>query len=244
VPRDRTTAVGRSVERRWGLLDAVGGIAAAFIGSALVATLVGAPKNPSLVQQFVENIPLWLALGIVPIWATRTKGRGPEEDLGLAIAPVDVLLGGLTGAALQFLLVPAVYFPLRDVISRHDVEKQSQDLADKTHGAGWLLLIVMVVVIAPVVEELFYRGLVMRALERDLKERHVRWASGLAVVITAVVFAAMHFEPAAMLGLAVFAAVVGGLVMWTGRLGTSMCAHVAFNACALLQIHYHVFRWG
>jgi membrane protease YdiL (CAAX protease family) len=226
------------------LLDAVGAIAAAFVGSALVATLVGAPKNPSLVQQFVENIPLWLALGIVPIWATRAKGRGPVEDLGLAIAPIDVLIGGVTGAALQFLLVPAVYFPLRDVISRHDIEKQSQDLADKTHGAGWLLLIVMVVVIAPIVEELFYRGLVMRALERDLKERQVRWASGLAVVITAVVFAAMHFEPAAMLGLAVFAAVVGGLVMWTGRLGTSMCAHVAFNACALLQIHYHVFRWG
>jgi membrane protease YdiL (CAAX protease family) len=244
VPQDRTAAVRRPVERRWGLVDAVGAVAAAFVGSALVAALIGAPKNPSLVEQFVENIPLWLALGIVPVWATRTKGRGPVADLGLEIAPVDVLIGVVTGAALQFLVVPTVYLPLRHVISRHDIEKPSQQLADKTHGAGWVLLIVMVVVIAPFVEELFYRGLVMRALERDLAERRVRWASGLAVVITAVVFAAMHFEPAAMLGLAVFGAVVGGLVMWTGRLGTSMCAHAAFNGCALLQIHYHVFRWG
>ncbi len=64
------------------------------------------------------------------------------------------------------------------------------------------------------------------------------------MLITAVVFAAMHFQLATLLGLAVFGAVVGGLVMWTGRLGTSMCAHVVFNACALLQVHFHVFRWG
>jgi membrane protease YdiL (CAAX protease family) len=244
VPRAQTAAARRSVERRWGLLDAVGAIAAAFVGSAVVVGLLGSPKHPSLVQQFLENIPLWLAMGIVPIWATRAKGRGPVADLGLAIAPIDVLIGAVTGAALQFLLVPAVYLPLRNVISRHDIEKQSQELADKARGAGWLLLIVMVVVIAPLLEELFYRGLVMRALERDLREWQVRWAPGLAVLITALVFAAMHFEPAAMLGLAVFAVVVGALVMWTGRLGTSMCAHVAFNACALLQLHYHVFQWG
>jgi membrane protease YdiL (CAAX protease family) len=244
VPEQRPVAVGRSTERRWGLLDAVGAVGIAFVGGAIVAGLIGAPKHPSLVQQFVENIPLWLALGVVPIWATRAKGNGPVADLGLAVAPVDALIGLVVGAALQFLIVPALYWPLRDVLSRSDVEKPSVELADKAHGAGWVLLVVMVVVIAPFVEELFYRGLVMRSLQRDLTERGVPGAAALAVVITAIVFAAMHFQTASLLGLAVFGAVVGALVMWTGRLGTSMCTHLVFNACALVQVHFHVFRWG
>jgi membrane protease YdiL (CAAX protease family) len=229
APADRPRA-------RWGLLDALAAVAFAFLGSIVVSALLGAPKHPTLTQQFLLNVPLWLALAIVPVWATRVKGDGPVVDLGLRFHPVDLAIGLAAGTLLQLVLVPLVYAPLHSVYSRHDIEKASRDLVDKAHGAGWLLLVVMTVVLAPVIEELFYRGLVMRAMERDLRERKVRGASAIAVVVTGVVFAAMHFQVASLLGLAVFGIVVGALVMWTGRLGTSICTHMVFNAWALWQV--------
>jgi membrane protease YdiL (CAAX protease family) len=84
-----------------------------------------------------------------------------------------------------------------------------------------------------VVEEIFFRGLVLRALLGRLPVPAAVAVSGLA-------FAFAHFEPVQFAGLAVFGAVLGLLAWWTGRLGPGIAAHAAFNAAALLTlIHGH-----
>jgi membrane protease YdiL (CAAX protease family) len=231
-----TPTVGRGVGgatsgSTWGLLDAVGAVLLAIVGSSIVAVLLQPGDDPSLAQQFLINIPLWASLALVPIWATTRKGRGPVEDLGLRFSPVDVLIGLVAGTFLQLVLVDGVYWLLRDVFSEDEVLEPARKLAGDVHGASWILLLVMVLVLAPVVEELFYRGLVMRSLDRYMPP----WAS---VLVSALVFAAMHFQPVQLVGLTLFGIVCGALVQWTGRLGTSMVTHMVFNAWAIWQIRW------
>jgi membrane protease YdiL (CAAX protease family) len=81
----------------------------------------------------------------------------------------------------------------------------------------------MVVVLAPVVEELFYRGLVLRAFERRLGPAPALW-------LTALWFAAAHFQGIQFPILLGVGLVTGLMTQWTGRLGPAIAAHVAFNA--------------
>jgi membrane protease YdiL (CAAX protease family) len=92
-----------------------------------------------------------------------------------------------------------------------------------------VLLVAIVAIAAPVVEELFYRGLWLRSVERRL-------GTAAAVGVSSVVFAAVHFQPYDFPALLGFAVVVAVLTVRTGRLGPAIWAHVVFNLTAVLNL--------
>ena len=106
------------------------------------------------------------------------------------------------------------------------LEERARDLWDNAHGAGLALLVVVVVVGAPLVEELVYRGLLQGALTRRLDDV-------VGLVAAALWFAAIHFQPVEFPGLFMIGLVLGVCMWRTGRLGMPILAHVAFNATGL-----------
>ncbi|MEY4633515.1 MAG: hypothetical protein RLZ18_887 [Actinomycetota bacterium] len=92
-----------------------------------------------------------------------------------------------------------------------------------------VLLILIVVVGAPLVEEVIYRGTV----QSDLV---TRWGNKVGIGVTAFVFAAIHQSPVEFAGLFAFALVLGVSRHRTGRLGTSIITHMAFNAAGLVLV--------
>jgi len=104
-------------------------------------------------------------------------------------------------------------------------------------GNPWLMGI-FIAVVAPVLEELFFRGVMMNTLRACLlrsSHRRVRYfATDIAMVVSALIFAAMHQNPSAFLNY--FGA---GLVMaWayekTGRLSVPILAHSLHNFLSVL----------
>ena len=175
-------------------------------------------------------MPLWICGIGVPIWATTTKGNGPRVDLGLSIRPIDVPLGLGCGALAQ-IVIPWCYRWFVSPSTLRELNGPARELGKyATTPGGKVLLVVTAVIIAPVAEEILYRGLVLRSLERLMP-------ASAALVVTAVVFAAMHFQPLQFLGLAAFGLVAGLLAQRTGRLGPAILAHIAFNAVAVAQLH-------
>ena len=88
------------------------------------------------------------------------------------------------------------------------------------------LLYAAVIIGAPIVEEIFFRGLLLRGLAKHFDDR-------LAVIVSAVLFAGTHFQLARFPGLFVVGIVFAELVRRTGRLGPAIAAHMAFNATAV-----------
>jgi membrane protease YdiL (CAAX protease family) len=84
---------------------------------------------------------------------------------------------------------------------------------------------------APLVEELFFRGLLFRAL---LGRAPV--PVPVAVVVSALLFALAHFEAVQFAGLAVFGVVLALLAWRTGRLMPGIGAHAAFNLAAVVSV--------
>ena len=79
---------------------------------------------------------------------------------------------------------------------------------------------------APFAEEVFFRGLTQRSLDR-------RWGTVVALVGTAVFFALTHFELLQFPALFAFGLVLGGIALSTRR-WVSIAAHVAFNLSAVI----------
>jgi membrane protease YdiL (CAAX protease family) len=221
-----TTEPSTSVMAPWGLGDALIAFCIGTVLQFVVAGAIGLGKHPSIEQEFLLEIPLWAAFLIGPIWATRSRGAGPVVDLHLGIRPIDAL--GLVVGGLTQIVVGWGYLPF---VSNHDLEKPAKELARSAHGGGGkLLLVLLTCVFAPILEEFFYRGLILQSVRRRLPD----WA---AVVVVALLFAAMHFEPLQLPGLFFFGAIAGLLAVKTGRIGPSILAHIGFNAVALWQLH-------
>jgi membrane protease YdiL (CAAX protease family) len=215
-----------------------------FVGSWVVAQLVSsvilvalgdgdAATEVSFGVLAVALCGAWASY-LIGMWlASERAGSGSFiADYGVAFRWVD--LAGLgVGAGAQLVLIRVVYLPLEglwpDTFSEDRLTENAQDLVDRAGGASTWLLIGVVVLGAPIVEELFYRGLLQRSLA-------ARFNEGAVLVVVAAVFAVVHFRPIEIPGLFVFGLLLGWAALRTHRLGPAITIHVGFNLTGLLLV--------
>jgi uncharacterized protein len=104
--------------------------------------------------------------------------------------------------------------------------------------AGWVVVVGLAVIGAPLVEELFFRGLLQGAFTR-------RVGAVPALFVTAFIFSFAHVLSEGLLApLALFpmALVLGYLRYRTGRLAAGMVAHALFNASLFALFLVPAFR--
>lgn len=226
-------------EPRWGVIDAVLGwvvavVAAQIIGGAVLA-FAGYTGDEARTANLPLSLialaypPLWLGFVGVPVFSAVKRGNGLVRDFGARIKAVDLPLGLTIGVLSQIVLVPLVSWPLLQLLNRTttDLARPARVLADKAHDPLGIVLLVLIVVIgAPIAEELFFRGLVLRSVERRL-------GMPAAIAISAVAFGLTHFEGLQTPALIAFGVVLGYMVHVTGRLGTTIVTHMAFNAVSI-----------
>jgi len=215
----------------WGLGDFfsvyVAGIVASYVlagvGFGISGDKAGHAGALTVGFALVGQFGGWL-LGLVVV--SRRKGRGTlRADFGLAVHARDAGFL-LVGIGLEIALALMV-LPISDLVQnqRQGVVK---DL-ESAHGLHLALLAAFAGLIAPVLEELLFRGLLLRALRR-------RFSPVVAVALSALVFALAHpaLDPTwgtfvivpALFGLGL---VSGAVAVRRGDLSVSIMLHVGFN---------------
>ena len=132
------------------------------------------------------------------------------------------------------ILVVLMYIPIAHHV--HDFSQRfdapNQRLTGGSHGTGYMVIAVLTVVGAPFFEELFFRGVLLRALAR-LFGRVGGWVGpSLAIVVTGVLFGLAHAESLQLLGLATFGIIFSSSPTAPAGLGMNMVAHATFNLMA------------
>ena len=207
----------------------------------LVANVCGSVVIAALGYAGVEVVPTWVLavsalvlwgpfIGVL-LWTSKRRGSGNfAEDFSLSFQVKD-LWGVPLGIASQLLLVVVVTLPFQwlfpSLFNSEAVEKRANDLFDAAHGAWIVLLVVIVVICAPVVEEMVYRGFIQHNLG-------IAYGARISVMLASFWFAAVHLQLAEFPGLFAFALVLGVCFARTKRLGLSIVTHIAFNATALV----------
>jgi uncharacterized protein len=225
-------AAGRELRApRWGLWDVVWTAIGAVLIGALAGTVLVLTNAPTGVFILVGATLPWLAMGGWPLLVTAWRGNGPRIDLGLRLTWSDTGWGALTGFAGLLLagiaaLITQLFVP--------DLSSAAADAAGELQDSAGRLSITLfafvVMVGAPIVEELFFRGLFFAAL----RKRGVNAA--VTIIITGVLFAGFHFEPTRFFVLLPTGLLLGWVRWKTGSTGSSMVAHGLVNAPGALVL--------
>jgi membrane protease YdiL (CAAX protease family) len=209
----------------------------ANFASLLVLVLTGNGGSSSTEMSTLDVALSATAMWIVYLFVTsqflQVKWNDFRSTIGATFLRREVAVGIPLGIGSQLILVNAVNWPLArlfpDAFSFEEVSKRASDLVDAAHG-GWVVLLAVVVIVgAPIVEEIVYRGVVQPGLVAS-------WGRTVGIVATAALFAAIHMQPVELPGLFVFALVLGWARHSTGTIGLSIVTHMAFNATGLALV--------
>ena len=237
----------------WLLIAALGFLAGQLASAVLLTVVAAASGHLSDVSKLAarteppawvvgsELVGLWAGFVGAAVLASRVRGSGSlRRDMGLEVRGWDLLIGPVVGLAGQLLLLPVLYFPLRRVIPHLDdrLRQPAKHLTGGFPGADLAVVALLTVVVVPVVEELFFRGLVQRALVRVFRRAGHVVGPVLAVVSTGVVFGLAHFELLELLGLATFGVVLAVMAYRFRRLGPCILAHATFNLVAIVSVAF------
>lgn len=234
--RNRSVASGPVFdwsESRWGMGDVLLGlpvIAVSVILGVLGSTVVfGRGQGVAAMACFQLSLFGW------PLAVSRWKGRGPVADYGASFRWVDLILGPVSAIAMLFIAgITSVL--VATAIGLEDVAEASNTQIISDVGPGWArwFLVFSVVVGAPLSEEMYFRGLTLRAIQK-------RWSIIPAVVGSTILFAGPHFQDGSwrativlLTSIGSIGACLGGVAALTRRVGPGIVAHASFNAIATL----------
>ena len=221
----------------FGLLPWLGIYIAANFALVVVLTLTGR----SNVDQ--SQVPIWAtAVALSAMWVVflvAVPRYLPYEQQSLRessrqwFSVRSVAVGMPLGIACQFIATNIVSWPFSKLFpktfSSEEISRRATELTDSAPGY-WIIVLVLVVVIgAPVVEEIVYRGAVHTHLQRTA-------GTATAFFGTAVIFAAIHMSLIEFPGLFAFALVLGYARLRSGTIGLSIVTHMAFNAAGLVLV--------
>jgi membrane protease YdiL (CAAX protease family) len=189
---------------------------------------------PPLWVTALMQLPLWLGIGLIPVWFAVNRGKGVVADLGLRMKAIDVPIGLAIGVASQLVMVPVLYWLLFKVIGVKDVSAAARSLTDRaTDPLSIVLVFVVVAMGAPIAEEIYFRGFAQRIFGRRIRPH---WA----ILASATFFAASHMQVLQFPALLVFGLILGVLAWRSGRLGPAIWAHVGFNAVTAATLVFHL----
>jgi membrane protease YdiL (CAAX protease family) len=152
---------------RWGLVDVVAGLLGFVLLSALVQALVRMPAlatQPQLRWALEQVVAGWLPLVAVVLLACFWRGRRSlASDFGLRFEPIDLAIGLLAGLVLR-----------ASAVGIAELTRAVSGTPSTPYGGGvgsdplWFALTAVVAasIVTPVVEELYFRGLVLRSLQQ------------------------------------------------------------------------------
>jgi membrane protease YdiL (CAAX protease family) len=239
---------------RFGIPEALLGLAAAIVLSGLALALYsGGTQVSTGTSSFGDDIvslaALWAGFVGAAVLASRLHreaGGSVVADYGLRLRPwPDIPLGLLAGLGSQFVLVPLLNLPLEHAVPNFQKRfgHPTQQLLGPPSSAGTAHLVIIAILVcvgSPLVEELFFRGLLLRGLLGRFWRPGSPWGAIASVVMTGLVFALVHFEALQFVGLAGLGIVLSVMAWRTGRLGASVVAHVSFNtATVLAYVFWH-----
>jgi membrane protease YdiL (CAAX protease family) len=147
------------------------------------------------------------------VWLRRPKAR----DVGPALI-IAVGMLGVTNLLFSALMA------LQDVLPA--VDRLMADYLEQTAAfspeVGYFWLIAGIAVLAPVSEELLFRGIIQGEMRKAMPE----W---LAVILQAALFALFHLQPVQILYVFLPALALGALYAWTRSLWIPILMHITFN---------------
>jgi len=217
-------------------------IAAAGLIAAILLLLLFAACGPFLLISADSQIRIvsgylvfWVPLIVATVWWARTHPLAWREMV--RFRALDLLWGLVVGLLARALASVIEWLAYGGVGAGGGLVMLDAGQPNPVMVA--VTVVIAPVILAPVIEELFFRGVLLTSLRAGSTGRG---AAAVAIVASAVIFALVHllqvtsFSAVVAIGAStlVLGLATGILAVTTGRLGGAIVAHIIFNGVVLL----------
>jgi membrane protease YdiL (CAAX protease family) len=241
-PHEEAVGVAARPKATWSWYEAVGVYILGFLiaGLATIPLIRFMEPDTDLTNIVLSVVAALAILGVLVAWLSMYH-KGWVRIIGL---PAKGEWGRQAGAGLVsgLVLFPVITIVVGGIVSLilraitgNEVQPPEQ-VGEHLSAIGTAITVVYAFVIAPVGEELFFRGVLFRAI----RDRHGFWAGAVG---SAFAFGLIHFIPgnaadAALLMIAMFFTGLGLCYIYErrGTLVASIAAHVTFNVIGIVLI--------
>jgi membrane protease YdiL (CAAX protease family) len=200
----------------------LGGAAVAIVGVIAGADLNDPPASINIAATAIQDI----AMVAVAFSFARYSGAASPADLGLRFPRWRSVAGWMLATWLGFIVFSAVWVSALGISERQDVP---DELGADQSSIALACVAILVTVLAPICEEVFFRGFFFRTLRN--------WRGPwVAALLTGLVFGAVHAfgSPVGFLvPLAAFGFALCLLYWKTGSLLPCIAVHALNNSLAL-----------
>ncbi len=225
-------------DAHWRLRDALIVFAAGF-AAAVVASLVVASTNADTGSGYVVFgllFPAQVAGSLIAAGVlSAQRGTGNwVRDFGLRLRLREIWgLGGGVGLQIAALIVTGIVITTLGGGSQPD--QNVAEVAEQSVGGALVLAFIGTVILAPLVEEVLYRGMLLSTLRRTMTARS-------AVFVSSAVFAGVHIvDPGTLLllpGLFVIGVGLGYAALRSKSLSLPLFLHAGVNLTGFVLTQY------
>jgi membrane protease YdiL (CAAX protease family) len=156
------------------------------------------------------------------------RALGFIRTIGLKPYIFAALMWMIAISVLMFWIQALVWFDV-DLLLPSDTAQKALDEA----GGNIIVTIVLVGILGPIAEEVFFRGFVLPGLIR-------RFGVGRSLLLSSVMFGLFHIDPGAIVPTFALGLALGWVYLKTGSIWPAMFAHGLHNTVAVLAAKYIV----
>lgn len=227
---------GRVTTDKFGIPDLfMGFFLAAFFALGILAppvqTVATPPANVLKTEDVMSSAAFSIIILMIVMGFLMVRKISPAETLGLH--KFGLWKAGITGALLVAAIFPVLMVAtlLMQSIFRGQAKEQEvvqffREAAGTEQHASVAALFVMAVIVAPLVEEVIFRGYLYAVFKS--------WAGSFAsMVFTAALFSAVHNNLAVLPSLLILAVGLTIAYEWSGSILVPIAMHASFNGMQL-----------
>ncbi len=221
----------RTTDATWSPLEAIPVFFIAIGIATVVSLALLGIRNFCGGRAVIEALAGEVAFLAAVVFWIRYVNRGSLAALGKPTQPGrDVLLGVGVGIALIFAGGLTLYL-VREGVSliTGETPKQPEQIMACVRGAALAFMAPVVILVAPIAEEIFFRGFLHKGLRRRLPV----WG---AAVVSSIVFGLVHVHPLLMPALFVVGLGLALLYERQRSLLAPVVAHATFNILGFVTI--------
>lgn len=198
----------------------------------MISASGGAERSEVNGEMFQAAMTFWVMLLSLTVGFMLYRGLNPVRVFGLWPKDWRWCAGvGLAGIAAVIPMVLLIEKVLSGWFPEAEGDRTVEFLRERATASDWAMVVMMAVVVAPLVEEVIFRGYLYGVARRF----GGRWA---ALGVTALLFAAIHVNALGLVPLALLGVVFALAYELTGSLWTCVLMHVFFNGLTLAVLAF------
>ena len=228
----------------WGVRDVLKILLLTFVVPLLVFVLLIVLSRlgilPESFRQSIKNgdgvvsiiltaVTIVTEIGLI-VWLLN-KYKLKMSDIGIRKFSVLKAVGYIVGAIVLFLILVSIAFVLVLLIAPSIDLNQSQDVGFEFGKLGWGLWVsfAFTVLVVPIIEELYFRGIILPALAKKYG-----WIIGIAG--SSAIFAVLHGQYNVMIYTFILGCVLSVMYIRIKSIVPGIIVHVINNAVAFILI--------